>query len=155
MRGSIPGFPVLFHLFICLSICQTTVSWLLIAHRKSWNQVMWILHHFLLENFFGYSRPFAFPYTFQISVSVSTKLCWKKNLENFFLQNYVGKIIFMFKNTVNLYIKLERLNIFIVSLSLWELDVPLHYLSLFFSTIFCSFQHMALTYVLLKFFLSI
>lgn len=132
MCGSIPGFPVWFHLFICPSICQTTVSWLLIAHRKSWNQVMWILHHFLLQNFFDCSRPFAFPYTFQISMSVSTKLCWKKNLENFFLQNYVGKIIFMFKNTVDLYIKLERLNIFIVSLSLWEFDV-LSIICLYFS----------------------
>lgn len=66
--GSIPGFPMLFHLFICLSMCQTTTL-VTIAHEI---RLMWILHYFLLQNCFGYPRS-AFLYAFQIILSVSKK----------------------------------------------------------------------------------
>ena len=63
-------------IYLYVFISETTLSWLLIAYRNSWSQIMWILHHFLLQNCFHSSRPFAFPYTSQISMSVSTKLYW-------------------------------------------------------------------------------
>lgn len=114
MYGSIPGFPVLFHVIICLSICQTTVL-ITVAYRKSWDQVMWILPYFLLQNCFG-----------RRTVSKQLVSFYKILLELFL------------ENTVNLYIKLERLNFFIVerlsilivSHSLQKYDVSLHYLPL-------------------------
>lgn len=88
MYGSIPGFPVLFHVFIYLSICQTTVL-ITVAYRKSWDPVMWILHYFLLQNCFG-----------------------RRTVSKHFVSFYTILLELFLENTVNLYIKLERLNFF-------------------------------------------
>lgn len=93
--GSIPRYPMLFHFFICLSICQTTIS-ITVKFIEVVKLLMWTLHHFLLQNCFVYSRP-AFSYTSQISLSA------------------LSMLELFIKNTGNLYIKLERINILIVN----------------------------------------